>query len=963
MAEKRLTRTRFRWAQLQLQSLRRIRFEKDIRSALARSAPDMMKLYEDLYEHMLSSAQETDREIISNALKWTLCAREVLNSENFLRAITTPTVVADGEIDEDMVVDLLTNFLVCVGSDQKTRHFEFAHLSVREYLESRPEYSIEENSTLAAEVCLITLIGSSGSPGASRFVDQLGFRVTEAAPFYKIEFDLKDIQGYSVTNWGSHCDKAGEASRTASESALQRLFNYFLFDDSHENCPLSCWLSVPQTRNMTPNSAILVDLQKWIEIYSSVHDRVLPLACMFGFHEVVNMGSFNGVHDEDRMWCIIITIKTHQIAVLKKLLDGKISQKTIRHGLQIGVENRDSDAVKTILPYLEPRRVTKQVILEAVQSNGEIMNMLLRHNQDPDILPTILYGSFDSDALEALRAHAPDVTVDKRYLNRTAFLEKLLSLNFQEIKKHFGGQSTSKITCEVIIKACESRNPDKILILEYLLERGGKLNPTEQDTMRAIVFLHNGNVTLSRILMDHGWPFTQKVIDYAAKKGPPSLVKFLLDGGGRITSQTLENAARSLRDRVGMLQLILTMLNRPLENQEWSNIIRTLHGPRSEFAWQVLRDAKPHLAVPREALLADLDDEFSPGFFLRIVLRENREIEVTEKLLELGLQRLESDKLMSQVLEHWGSVTVTISMMLSAVQNHECGDKMTQLLLSQNEHIAEPTEEIITVAVSNERKGFDILQILENRFGEFIFSDAAIIASSSGSLKTVRLILERHPTREIPAQALLGAAANGHISVMKLLLDRSKATVTHEMVVAAIRNTRDPPVMFKFLWNEAPNMQFDYAMLVAAAAKFDYECIESFFLLLFQAGDIILGPDILNPLILSRGGCYFVRALLESDFAFNFTDEVIDNILKASQGFLILNIFSDHGYEVKASPERIDMAIEYENVKELEFLLELDGSHDMVSDKSLSQAAAKENMKLLDVLHSVFLPSMDIVLE
>lgn len=153
----------------------------------------------------------------------------------------------------------------------------------------------------------------------------------------------------------------------------------------------------------------------------------------------------------------------------------------------------------------------------------------------------------------------------------------------------------------------------------------------------------------------------------------------------------------------------------------------------------------------REALLADLDDEFSPGFFLRIVLRENREIEVTEKLLELGLQRPESDKLMSQVLEHWGSVTVTISMMLSAVQNHECGDKMTQLLLSQNEHIAKPTEEIITVAVSNERKGFDILQTLENRFGEFIFSDAAIIASSSGSLKTVRLILERHPTREIPA--------------------------------------------------------------------------------------------------------------------------------------------------------------------------------------------------------------------
>lgn len=48
--------------------------------------------------------------------------------------------------------------------------------------------------------------------------------------------------------------------------------------------------------------------------------------------------------------------------------------------------------------------------------------------------------------------------------------------------------------------------------------------------------------------------------------------------------------------------------------------------------WQVLRDAKPYLAVPKEAMFADLDNEF-PGGFLSTVLGENREIEVTEELL------------------------------------------------------------------------------------------------------------------------------------------------------------------------------------------------------------------------------------------------------------------------------------------------------------------------------------------
>lgn len=150
-------------------------------------------------------------------------------------------------------------------------------------------------------------------------------------------------------------------------------------------------------------------------------------------------------------------------------------------------------------------------------------------------------------------------------------------------------------------------------------------------------------------------------------------------------------------------------------------------------------------------------------------------------------------------------------------------------------------------------------------------------------------------------------------------------------------------------------------MLVAAAAKFDYyKCMETYLFFFFQAGDMTLGPDILNPLILNQGGCDFVEGLLNSDFAFDITDEVIDNILKSSHGFL-LSVFNDYWYDVKVSPERIDMAIEHEGVEGLQFLLELDGSHDMVSDKLLSQAAAKENMELLDVLHSVFLPSMDIL--
>ncbi|KAH6669479.1 hypothetical protein B0J14DRAFT_431832, partial [Halenospora varia] len=143
----------FRWASLQIQNLcdaQRIKHEQDIREELGKLPRDLKQSYDAIYSRIIS-AGSTSRAVAEKAMKWILCAQRRLNMEELIAAVSTDL---HGHHITLTAIDLLNMCCNLLIIDEEAKIFRFAHLSVREYLESRDGYDELEINTLVLERCL-----------------------------------------------------------------------------------------------------------------------------------------------------------------------------------------------------------------------------------------------------------------------------------------------------------------------------------------------------------------------------------------------------------------------------------------------------------------------------------------------------------------------------------------------------------------------------------------------------------------------------------------------------------------------------------------------------------------------------------------------------------------------------------------------------------------------------------------
>ena len=112
--------------------------------------PNLQKIYDENYSQKLDSYQKEERQIVKNAFRLLLCAQEKLSTDGLVKALS----VLDPEnppLSPGLLLDLCFNF---INIDSELDVFRFAHLSVREFLESKSDYDRTGNHALAAECCL-----------------------------------------------------------------------------------------------------------------------------------------------------------------------------------------------------------------------------------------------------------------------------------------------------------------------------------------------------------------------------------------------------------------------------------------------------------------------------------------------------------------------------------------------------------------------------------------------------------------------------------------------------------------------------------------------------------------------------------------------------------------------------------------------------------------------------------------
>ena len=141
---------------LQIENLcdsRRIKVEGDLVDELARLPRSLADMYSILLEN-IGQIEERGRTIAETVLKWLLCTKDASSRVTIAACSKT----ASSEHRYPSIPDILDVCSTLVVHDEGLDRFQFAHLSIREFLESQPGYAPSEANRSVLERSLQTLI-------------------------------------------------------------------------------------------------------------------------------------------------------------------------------------------------------------------------------------------------------------------------------------------------------------------------------------------------------------------------------------------------------------------------------------------------------------------------------------------------------------------------------------------------------------------------------------------------------------------------------------------------------------------------------------------------------------------------------------------------------------------------------------------------------------------------------------
>lgn len=134
----------------------RIKSEADVFYELQTMPKRLQDFYTQIYEQIQSIAVPS-RRIATTALQWLICAKGRLSSQDFITVVSVNEYSPSNCLSASKLLDICGNLVVL---DTELDVFRFAHLSVREFLEEKPEFAPDLTHGTAAEICLNTLLAN-----------------------------------------------------------------------------------------------------------------------------------------------------------------------------------------------------------------------------------------------------------------------------------------------------------------------------------------------------------------------------------------------------------------------------------------------------------------------------------------------------------------------------------------------------------------------------------------------------------------------------------------------------------------------------------------------------------------------------------------------------------------------------------------------------------------------------------
>ena len=201
---------------MQLQSLcsLRLNIEEDLLEELGRLPQDLADTYAQIFEHVRRLGPQS-RIIAERSLNWLLCQARELSESEFLAAVSMGPKRESVNLTKEKVLFICGNLVMF---DQELKVFRFAHLSVREYLETQSEFTLGAAHALGAEMSLLVCL----------------HRYTEFAAKHARKF-----RRYAILYWLYHCQ---EAKKSSLGGSLHQLLEDFLLIREGTSLAYDAWV-------------------------------------------------------------------------------------------------------------------------------------------------------------------------------------------------------------------------------------------------------------------------------------------------------------------------------------------------------------------------------------------------------------------------------------------------------------------------------------------------------------------------------------------------------------------------------------------------------------------------------------------------------------------------------------------------------------------------------------------------
>lgn len=347
----------FRWVALQIDNLcdaSRIKIETDVLEEVGQLPTTLGEAYNQTYERVLNLAR-TSREVAMRVLKWLMCAQKMLSERDLIASVTFAH--ESHFLSSERILDICCNLVVL--DDQGV--FRFAHLSVREYLETLPAFAAEECNACVLERCIEAYRNTTDH-----------WRHQKSGSHDDI------VQDYAMLYWPGHL-KASLHPKHGQ--ALPFVARRFIFDDP--NRPIACVDFPGQQCEVTTGSATLKtteafrewmgDVRKVTQYSANIdcdtnllqrlssitnsHDSPLFLGCAFDVLLIlewmvdIDTREWKALNDEEDQ-LLDVALKFQSVDTVNWLLNSsKPTADALSRALALAIEQGDSEMTKTLLHH------------------------------------------------------------------------------------------------------------------------------------------------------------------------------------------------------------------------------------------------------------------------------------------------------------------------------------------------------------------------------------------------------------------------------------------------------------------------------------------------------------------------------------------------------------------------------------------------------------------------------------